>query len=286
MEEIAPNIFVENNYPGVNLGVIVASEGIICVDSPPRLTDAQEWIARVRNRFDAPLCYLILTDYHIDRTITAHAFRTRIISHQETQAKLAGYEPRFPAPALDSVAARYALERRGLDGIPAPHPQVSFCDQATVHLGERKITLLHVPSATHGSLWIYLKEDLVLFTGDTIIMGQHPPLAEANSKGWLDALVHLRRARFKARAIVPGRGRVLCNKSATEPVSAYVRLARRRVYSLYRAGRPRADTTTLIPEFLPLFPHPDAPKEWLQRQLKMGLDHIYDEYKAAKLLND
>ena len=117
------------------------------------------------------------------------------------------------------------------------------------------------------------------------MVNQHPALAEADSKSWLDALVLLRRDRFKAETIVPGRG-PLSDRSATEPVSNYIRLARRRVHALYRAGRPRADTTALVPEFMAAFPHDDIPKEWLQRQLKAGLDHIYDEHKAAETVRD
>jgi hypothetical protein len=34
------------------------------------------------------------------------------------------------------------------------------------------------------------------------------------------------------------------------------------------------------------FPHDDIPKEWLQRQLKAGLDHIYDEHKAVETIRE
>jgi len=43
-------------------------------------------------------------------------------------------------------------------------------------------------------------------------------------------------------------GAPVVDKSATEPISNYLRLVRRRVHSLYRAGRPRADTSALVPE--------------------------------------
>ena len=120
----------------------------------------------------------------------------------------------------------------------------------------------------------------MLFAGDTVVIGQHPPLAEASSKAWLDALVHLRRERVKADIIVPGRGPI-SPKSATQPLSSFLRRVRRRVQSLYKAGRPRADTTALIPDFVVMLPDGGVPRDWLQRQLKAGLDHVYDEFKSA-----
>ena len=280
MHTVASNVFVETNYPGVNVGVIVTERGAICIDSPPCPTDAQEWISRVRSTFDVPIRYLILTDSHPDRTVMSGAFQTRIIAHKHAQEKIAGYGNRLPGPLLESITTRYDLLRKELNGNSISRPQISFCEQATIHLGELEVSVLHMPSATRGSLWVYLRDDQIVFTGDTVVIDQHPPLAEADSKSWLDILVHLRRERFKASVIVPGRG-PLCDKTATAPISEYIRMARRRVHSLYRAGRPRADTTALIPEFLPAFPHADVPREWLQRQLKAGLDHIYDEFKQA-----
>jgi glyoxylase-like metal-dependent hydrolase (beta-lactamase superfamily II) len=280
MQSIAPNVFVETGYPGLNVGVIVTEKGAVCIDSPPCPTDAQEWVSRVQSAFELPIRYLILTDAHPDRTVMSGAFHTRIIAHKRAQDKIAGYGTRFPGPVLESITTRYDLLRKELNGISVDHPQISFCDQATIRLGELDIDLLHMPSATPGSLWVYLKDDQVVFTGDTVVIDQHPPLSEAMSKSWLDSLVHLRRERFKVNVIVPGRGS-LCDKAATLATSEFVRMARRRVQSLYRAGRPRADTTTLIPEFIPAFPHTDIPREWLQKQLKSGLDHIYDELKQS-----
>lgn len=280
MEEIASNIFVETKYPGVNVGVVATEEGLICVDAPSCPADAQEWVTRIRNTFDAPIRFLILTDHLADRAINASAFGARVIAHQETHARLKGYAAQFPAPVVEGISTRYSLAREDLDSAPVVVPQITFCNQATIILGDRQLTLSHAPSATHGSLWVNSEEEQVLFVGDTITVGSHPFLGEADSKAWLDTLVHLRRKRFRVRVLVPGRG-PLCDKSATKPVSAYIRLVRRRVYALYHAGRPRADTTSLIPGFVEKFPHDHVPREWLQKHLKLSLDHVYDEYKEA-----
>ncbi len=286
MQEIASNVYVKTDYPGVNVGAIVTADGIICVDSPTCPADAQDWLTQLHQSFKLPIRYLILTDYHSDRVISAHTFRTRIMAHEHTQATLKGYDTRYPTTLLDTVAQRYDLTRKELNGTPVAFPQVSFCDQIIIKLAGQEIQLLHVPSATPGSAWVLLEEQKVLFTGDTLVIDQHPPLAEADTEGWLVALRKLRtRKIFYTKVIVPGRG-PMGDSSAHKAIARYIRQSQKKVCELFKAGRPRADTTMLIPNFAQAFPHPfpqtEENLEWLQRQLKTGLDHIYDECKAAE----
>lgn len=280
MIEIASSIYVETNYSGVNVGAIVTDDGIVCIDAPSLPHEARDWKSRLMSRFEAPIQYLILTDYNADRILTAGFFDARVVATEMTQARLATLGNRILSPILDSVASKHNLNRKELNGLPVPQPQISFCDQAELMIGERTLILTSRPSATPGSLWLQIDGEEILFAGDTVVIGEHPPLAEAESKIWLDLLVLLRRNRFPASVVVPGRGPI-CGKADTQAVSNYVRLARRRVQTLYRAGRPRADTTSLIPQFLGRFPQDEISLEWRFKQLKAGLDHIYDEIKGA-----
>jgi glyoxylase-like metal-dependent hydrolase (beta-lactamase superfamily II) len=285
MLEIAPKVYVETRYPGVNVGVIVTEEGNILIDTPSLPRSAYDWQTRVTRTTKKPIRYLVLTDYHTDRSLTANQMHTRVIAHEESHSKLSTYDSRFPAPVLDNVAARYDLSRKELNGNPVVLPQITFCHEMEVHLGGRIITFLHRPSATPGSLWVLLRQEKVLFSGDTLVVDHHPPLSEARTDQWMDALIDLETNHPNVETIVPGRG-PLCDRSAIPPLKDYLQRARSRVHGLYIAGRPRADTTSLIPEFLSLFPPGDASEEWIQRQLKAGLDHIYDEFKAFNAVKE
>ena len=285
MHEIAPGIYVETHYPGVNVGAIVTEEGNILIDSPSIPHSAYDWLTRVSRSTGRPIRFLVITDYHTDRTLNAHQMHTRVVAHEESHAKLRAYDTHFPPPFLDNVAARYELPRKELNGTQVILPQITFCQEMTLQLGERRITLLHRPSATPGSLWVLLENDNILFSGDTLVVGQHPPLSEAQTDPWLEALTDLEENHPDVEIIVPGRGS-LCDRKAIPPVKDYIQRARNRVHELYCAGRPRADTTSLIPEFMSGFPLGDASEEWIQRQLKSGLDHIYDEFKAANAVKE
>jgi glyoxylase-like metal-dependent hydrolase (beta-lactamase superfamily II) len=188
-------------------------------------------------------------------------------------------DPLFVAQAAEDLATNED-ERMEIAGLTLAKPEISFDDSLTLICGSREIELLGRPSASTGSAWVIFPEDQVLFAGDTIVVGVHPYMEDCISKAWLDALNEIRR-RFEGWHIVPGRG-PLTNISATEPVSEYVRVARRRVASLHRAGRPRSETASLLGELLEMFPVPQNQREAIQRRTKMGLDTIYDEYKASE----
>ena len=75
--------------------------------------------------------------------------------------------------------------------------------------------------------------------GDAVWVDQHPYMAQANSKEWLDGLTYIRK--FKADRIVPGRGPV-CGRDATERMSEYIRFMRARVRLNYRQGTTKQET--------------------------------------------
>lgn len=49
MQEITKNIFIEDQFPGVTLGVIVTKRGLIQIDAPPSPEDARTWRAALMN---------------------------------------------------------------------------------------------------------------------------------------------------------------------------------------------------------------------------------------------
>jgi cyclase len=283
MQRIAPTVYIETIYPGVNVGAIATDKGVVCIDTPSRPRDAQDWLDRIRRTIGEPIQYLILTDHQADRVFCASMFHSRGVAQIETQRALQTQTTRFSTPVLETMVARHGLSRKELNGMPVIRPQISFLEQATLQLGSHRIDLLHVPSATPGTTWVYVHPGRVLFVGDTLVIDQHPPLAEAETSNWLSALAHLQQDELLAEIIIPGRG-PRPGKEAIQALTTFIETARERVCALYRAGRPRAETTSLVPDLAALFPPPapgtESVIEWLQRQLKAGLDHLYDECRA------
>ena len=95
---------------------------------------------------------------------------------------------------------------------------------------------------------------------------------------WLETLVAVRRSRFPASIIVPGRGPVGDGKQ-THALSEYIQLVRRRIRSLHRAGRNRNDLASLVRELLAAFPVTDADQDRAQRRIRSGLERVYEELR-------
>jgi glyoxylase-like metal-dependent hydrolase (beta-lactamase superfamily II) len=157
-------------------------------------------------------------------------------------------------------------------------PQITLDASLKLFVGDEVIEVLAV---ARGALWVWLPGQGVLFAGDTVVVGTHPPLIATDTREWLAALARLRRERrFREAIIVPGRGSV-CDASATEPLTEYLRLARDRTRRIYRAGRPKADLNKVAADLLSLYPVINGQHERVQRQIKLGLDDLYDTFKAA-----
>ena len=279
MEQIAPGVYVETGCRAVNVGVIVTDMGLIAVDVPPFPADARRWRLRLAQFNPSRLLFVINTDGHRDRIMGNHWFEAPVIAQETVGDRVRGYNGSFPQAFADALAARDPEAADDLARVRPVVPELTFTRRTALHLGGRTIVLLHMPGPTPGSLWVTCPSEAIVFTGASVVAGIHPNLTEAETKPWLESLVELRRDRFRARLIVPGRGSVT-DKSATEPVSAYLRQMRTRVRALLQAGRTRSETASLISEFMPLFPISEETRDRTQRRLKTGLDRVYEEVKA------
>ncbi|WP_199537194.1 MBL fold metallo-hydrolase [Spongiactinospora gelatinilytica] len=90
-------------------------------------------------------------------------------------------------------------------------PEVTFETRMALHIGERRIDLLHAgPAHTRGDVIAWLPEERVAFAGDLVINGGQPFLVEGSVAGYPRALAMLREldpgAGPRARRDLPGRG--------------------------------------------------------------------------------
>ena len=279
MKEIVSNVYASTGFPGVNVGFIVMPEGAIAVDAPILPQDARAWRQQIVEIAGAPILYVVLTDAHPDRLLSAGLMDAPIVAARAAHDQASAYTEGFWRGVVESWARRFPEAADDLSGVSVVLPEVMFSSGLTLHKGGRDVTVRQVDGAAPGSAWVYLPEQDVLFAGDTVVAESHPFLhAAPDTKAWLNTLTALRRARFSKTIIVPGRG-PLCDQAASRPLSAYIALARRRVRSLHAAGA-RSDVGELVAEMLPLFPVPDDERELVPRRIKAGLDRLYEELET------
>src|SRR5258706_665832 len=93
MQEITKNIHIEDQYPGVTLGVITTPRGLIQIDAPPSPEDARSWRATLMNLGGGMERVLIHPDAHPGRTLGARAMECTVLAHEKT-AYTVRYLPR------------------------------------------------------------------------------------------------------------------------------------------------------------------------------------------------
>jgi len=261
MKEIAANIYASTEFPGLNVGFIVMPRGAIAVDAPVLPHDARAWRQRIIETAGGPILYVVLTDAHPDRLLSAGLLDAPIVAARGAYDRASVYTEGFWRGIVEGWVRRYPEMAEGLSGTSVALPEIMFTDSLTLHKGGTALTVSQVNGAGPGSAWVHLPDKDVLFAGDTVVAGGHPFLhAAPDTKAWLNTLRALRRPRFSETKIVPGRG-PLCDQAASRPLSDYIALARRRVRSMHVAGG-RVDVSALVAELLPFFPFPTMNASW------------------------
>jgi cyclase len=258
-------LFITAPYSDVGLDgnavAVVSDSGVLVFDANGTPGAARAVLAGIRRITPQPVRYLVLSHWHWDHWYGAEVYRDafpgiEIISHRVTRALMLGPALAFNQPGLDvqlpahirAVAARIAeLERTDPRTPDLPRLRahlaedrdylaqkraarhtvatLTFDDSLTIHLGGRRIEVLHYDRAvTPGDAFLYLPDDQVLITGDLLVnpitfaLGCYPD-------GWIATLAKM--DSLPARVIVPGHGEPLHDKALLETTLATLRELRR-----------------------------------------------------------
>jgi cyclase len=279
MKKIASNIYVSTEYPGVNVGFIaVPAGGAVAVDAPTLPQDARAWREQVVETSGGPILYVVLTDGHPDRLLSAASLNAPVVAARAVYDRVSAYTDGFWRGVVESWTRRYPQAADEFAGTSVAMPEIMFTERLTLHKGGMDVTVERVAGGAPGSAWVYLPEQDVLFAGDTLVVDTHPFLEAApDTKTWLSTLKSLRRKRYSKTVIVPGRG-PLCDQSATKPLSEYLALVRRRARSLRRAERARVSKVAEVAELLSFFPVSADEQDLIQRRIKVGMDHLIEAF--------
>ena len=281
MKQIAPHIYVKENYRGVTVGCIVTDAGVICIDSPMLPADARDWRAQIAKLSPKPVRFVVLTDANRDRILGVPYLGGTVVAHEDAWEKIKSFGDTFRQQAADSLAPCGADAVEVAADWRIALPQITFTNRLVLYHGDIPVVIQHVGGVTPGSIWVHLPEQSVLFMGDLAAPHTHPLAAEADLATWLDVLKQVQDKKFPAKHIIPGRGSP-SNKAALEPTVDYLRSMRARVQAHIRSRKPRADLALLVPEFLDRYPVADDDLDCMQRRIRAGLDHIYDTLKSKK----
>jgi len=275
LQEIADRVFIELDYEGANVGCILTEAGAIVIDTPMIPEEARHWAGVVSNLTDKVL-YVFNTDHHRAHIMGNQFFDAPILAHEAAWKEMANYKDTFIERTKNLFKKRPEVQRQ-FDDIRIIKPELCFSGKMVMQKGGREFHFMHLGGHTPATSGLFMPKERILFTGDLVVVDEHPALGQCISEEWLSRLRWLRRQKYEM--IVPGHGS-LCNVEASEPVSEYIRAMRAKVRSQFKSGRTKAEAAVVISQMIDFFPYRPGEKSIIEKRIRAGVSRVYDEMKA------
>ncbi|MBL8061993.1 MAG: hypothetical protein JNK32_03170 [Anaerolineales bacterium] len=270
MQEITKNIYIEDQFLGVTLGVIVTPRGLIQIDAPPSPEDARSWRASLMNLGGGIERVLINMDAHPDRTLGARSMDCTVIAHEKTALIFRTRPSTFKAQGEETGADWESIP--GLGSVRWAPPEISFMDQMVLHWSASPVILEYRPGPTNGSIWVHLPEEKVIFIGDTVLKNQPPFLAGSSLGGWLESIDILLDPAYKGYTFISSRGGVV-NASAIKNQYDFLKHAKDKLDKVTTKKPNPAAVEKLVTSLMTWFKAPSARQKQFAQRLRYGLLH-------------
>ncbi|MFN8403782.1 MAG: hypothetical protein U0V48_09520 [Anaerolineales bacterium] len=271
MESIGQNVYIEDKYLGVTLGVISQPRGLVLIDAPPSPEDSRMWRASLMGMGNGPERLLVNLDSHPDRTLGARAMDCTVIAHEKTAFAFRNRPNTFKAQGDETGANWEAIP--GLGSVRWAPPEISFTHQLSLRWGETPILLESHPGPTRGAVWAILPEQKIVFVGDAVLKGQPPFLAHADLPAWIEALGVLQ-SEYKGFTVVSGRGGVVTSQIVKHQADVLKRM-RDKLDKLGKKRSAVASADKLAEQMLKDFKAPAARQKQYTQRLRYGIHHYY-----------
>ncbi len=217
MEEIAKNIFLESGYPGVVLGVLQLSKGVLLIDAPFRLQDVQDWSQKIGALYGNADKLLVMLDAHIDRALGIRAMGLTVLGHQNA-VNIMGNRPTMArAQDMDAGAEWEPYELPA--NIHWAAPDISYTNQMCLHWDERPVEISHQPGSHYAGSWVRYDASKVIFVGDSLVLHQPPFLAWSDLDRWIEELTWLGSDTFRGYKIITSRNGIVRRRSIARMIA-------------------------------------------------------------------
>lgn len=280
MQEIAPGIYVESNYPPYNLALITTDRGPIVVDIPPRPSHAWAWQHQVEEIAGTPR-YAVITDASPERQVAAALWDVPIIASAATLRTIATYDERSWRDVIQPFVALYPAEAGEIAAVKPHRPTLAFDGRFLLHDRTPPIEFEVVSGSATGCLWLTIPEHNLLFAGDTVVVNEPAPLTYTpDSKAWLNTLGTLAH-RATIRRIVPGRGKAIIYRQEIEPLREFLRVMRRTARTLVHRSQNGLRLSQSAQDLGQVFFNSQGQNA--VRRIKTGLERLIEEILEAQV---
>jgi glyoxylase-like metal-dependent hydrolase (beta-lactamase superfamily II) len=232
-ERVAEDIYVFTSelYVKVTAGVIFTPQGVVVIDTLLFPQETSEMLNLVRRRGKKGVRYVINTHSHSDHVYGNYLFDgAEVIAHELCRQALQKHGEEELDIAKDQIPELADVQLR--------LPSITFTRELTLRLGNKTLRLIHMPGTTPDSIVVYIREDKVLFAGDTVM--PVPYIVDGDRVELMESLRTI--AKLSLDNIVQGHGGILLRgeiKATLRSSIAYLETIYKRVREKVEAGAPR-----------------------------------------------
>jgi cyclase len=232
-ERVAEDIYVFTSefYAQVTAGAILTSQGVVVIDTLLFPQETGELLHLVRRRSKNGIRYVINSNSHSDHVYGNYLFNgAKVIAHQLCRQALQKHGEKDLDAAKEQIPDLSQVQLR--------LPSITFTEELTLRLGDKTLRLMHTPGTTPDSIVVYVREDKVLFAGDTVM--PVPYIVDGDRLQLMESLRAI--GKLSLDNIVQGHGGVILRgeiKGTLRSSIAYLETIYERVREKVEAGAPR-----------------------------------------------
>ena len=283
MDSISKQVFIEDQYPGVTIGVINHTRGLVMIDAPPSPEDGRSWRASLMGLSTGPERVLVNLDAHPDRTLGVRTMDCSVIAHEKTAQVFRNRPSTFKAQSDEAGANWEAIP--GLTGIRWVPPEISFTTNMSLEWGDTPTLLESHPGPSAGAIWVILPEEKIVFIGDAVLKNQPPFLARADLPMWIETLALLQSKPYSEYTVISGRGGAV-TPALIKSQSDFLKDAHKRLERLSKRKQKPDMTESLVQLLLSKFKVPNTRHKQFTQRLRYGLKHYYQRHYHPGPNND
>jgi cyclase len=185
--EVVPGLYFNYDKSISNSVVLITGEGVLVVDTRMHPRDAELLLAEIRKHTDAPVRWVINTQFHGDHHMGNSVFRDEgatIIQHRDTRAII---QERF-----DFEVGQRPFDQLGYDRneVELVLPDVLFDSELTLELGGVTVELYYLgPGQNEGDTLVYFSHARALHTAGVFHNQSWANTSYTPSMaGWMDVI--------------------------------------------------------------------------------------------------
>lgn len=287
MQEIARDVFIKSDYPGVVVGVIRTAHGQILIDAPLKLEDLRSWRASLEQIGGGNERILINLDTHLDRTLGVKAMECMVIAHHKSIMMIRNHPTATKSQEKETCATWESYD--GLSSIRWIPPEITFDKKVYLNWGSHEIIVEHHSGANAAGAWVIIPTQKVIFVGDSVLTKQPPFLAFSDMDTWLIDLKLLLSAHFRDYKIISGRDGLVDQDEVREMVKM-IKSIRTPFERLKEKNATCEAVFELANRILKQFDDQPDCHEIFSNRLRWGLSMYYEQHsgqtKSIKSVNN